>query len=94
MVGDANTPTSTVLPFTVNEGGGDGVTVGVISATTEKASGLRSRDVISAINDQGTHDLNEVTRILSTLKPGDEVTITYRRGKMLGQTKLKLVQKE
>ncbi|MGH7133161.1 MAG: TPR end-of-group domain-containing protein [Phycisphaerales bacterium] len=94
MVGDANTPTGTVLPFTVNEGGGDGVTVGVISASNEKASGLRSRDVISSINDQGTHDLNEVTRILSALKPGDEVTITYRRGKMLGQTKVKLVQKE
>lgn len=65
------------LPFDVDAGTGDGIVV--VSIPGSKGNGIRARDILTAINGTPLHDLYDYMRILSDLKPGDEVEVEYRR---------------
>jgi hypothetical protein len=93
-VAEENRPSKALLPMELSETTGDGLVVQVLIGREGRDSGLKVRDVITSINAQGVHELNEVFRILGDLKPGDEVTVAYRRGKVAGEAKVKLVRRE
>ncbi len=59
---------------------GDGVRIAEVRAQTPAAAaGLRSGDVISALNGTPVHNLRDYTQVLQELAPGDAVEIQYRR---------------
>jgi S1-C subfamily serine protease len=54
---------------------------------------LKIGDVVTAIDDKPVRDQAELVRVLAGFSPGDEVSISYRRVKKLGECRLKLVAK-
>ena len=81
------------LPFDVGAGTGDGI---VIDSTPRgragRASGLKMRDVITAIDGEAVRDLNDFARLLGEREPGEEVRISYRRGKVHAETTVTLIR--
>lgn len=81
------------VPFDVGPGTGDGI---VVNSTPRgksgRASGLRMRDVISAIDGEPVRDLNDFARILGARMPGEEITVAYRRGKVHGEVQITLIR--
>jgi hypothetical protein len=60
--------------------GGDGVRIaGVRAGTPAAQAGLRTGDIITAVNDTAVHNLRDYTRVLQELAPGDAVGIRYTR---------------
>jgi hypothetical protein len=86
-VAEQNRPGNVGIGADVESGDGDGPVIVALprdatrGESPAKKAGLRVGDVITAIDGQPTRDLNELVRILGTHKPGDEVEVTYRRGK-------------
>lgn len=81
------------LGMEVDSGEGEGVVITRLSRPRAQAGELRVGDVVTAIDAKPVRDIAELVRILGTCSPGDEVTISYRRGKKVGETKLTLVAK-
>jgi S1-C subfamily serine protease len=52
---------------------------------------LKTGDVVTSIDNRTTRDLAELVRVLSAYRPGDIVTVAYRRGKNYGETPVELV---
>ncbi len=81
------------LPFDVNPGVGDGV---VVDSTPRgkagRESGLRLRDVITAIDGQPVRDMNDFVRIIGDREPGERVRVAYRRGRTNAETTVELVR--
>ncbi len=78
----------------VEQGAGDGpVIVEIDRRGPARAAGLRLRDVITAINGQPTRDLNELVRILGEMEMGEEVEVSYRRGREHGVVKVTLARR-
>lgn len=66
----------------VEPGSGDGpVIVSLPRRSSARDAGLRVGDVITAIDGKPTRDLNELVRILGEHEEGDEVEVSYRRGR-------------
>lgn len=84
------------LGVEVELGTGDGPVIGAIPADSRgkrnpaRAAGLRMGDVITAIDGRPTRDLNELVRILGEHEAGDEVEISYRRGRTHGTARVTL----
>jgi tetratricopeptide (TPR) repeat protein len=79
------------LGIDIDNGSGDGPRViGFVDRDAKRTTGLKLRDVITAINSQPTRDLQELIRILDGHSPGQTVTLDYRRGKLHGQTTVTL----
>jgi hypothetical protein len=57
-----------------------------------RTAGLREGDVITAINGRPTRDLNELVRLLGEHQTGEEIEVSYRRGKEHGTVRIKLVE--
>ena len=89
------------LPVEVGQGGGEGPIVHIDAmadfmqpgASTKKppTGGLLDKDIITAIDNKPTRDLNDLARVLGSYEPGTLVTVSYIRGKTHAETKLKLV---
>lgn len=68
-----------------------GVTAGALisdlqaGAPAEKA-GMKRGDVITAVNGEEVKTMEDVVRIISAFKPGDQIEVTYVRGKEDPQT--------
>jgi tetratricopeptide (TPR) repeat protein len=82
----------------VETGDGDGPVIVSIPEVRGRGSpareaGLRVGDVITAVNDQPTRDLNELVRVLGEHKPGDKVEIAYRRGKVHATARITLEER-
>lgn len=74
------------LPFDVGLGAGDGPTVDVdlIAAFAGNkpvpTGGMRTGDVITALNDEPVRDIYDLMRVLAICQPGQSVKVDYRRG--------------
>lgn len=85
------------LPFDVGLGSGDGPTVDVdlIAAFAGNkpvpTGGMRTGDVITALNDEPVRDVNDLMRVLTTCQAGQSVKIDYRRSSKHATTMVTLV---
>lgn len=93
------------LPFEVEPaaGGageaGDGLQITTFPPIPKRKRGepaperLRLRDVVTAIDGKPVRDLAELVRVLSEYQPGQEVEVSFRRGKLTGTARTVLVAK-
>jgi hypothetical protein len=97
MVAEQNRPGAATLGVDVEQGDGDGPVIVEIprdergQPNPARHAGLKVGDVITAIDGKPTRDLNELVRLLGEHRSGDEVEVSYRRGKIHGATRLQLV---
>lgn len=94
---------SAVLPFDVQDGGGDGLLVAPSpdldrlgarpTANFSRSGGIRPRDVITAIDGQPVTETGQLIRVLADYGPDTEVTVTFRRGRNIQTTKVTLIEK-
>lgn len=69
------------LGVVVTPGRGDGPTISRIERRARGLGlGLRTRDVITAVDDRPTRTMEDLVRILSEYEVGDAVEVTVRRG--------------
>lgn len=95
MVAETAEDLPVTMGIRLETGSGEGpVVLGFTIREARTESGLKLRDVITAVNGQKTHDLQELMRILGGTRPGDVVTLDYRRGRLRGQAKVTLRQRE
>lgn len=86
-------PGAASLGVDVDPGSGDGPVIVNIPGERRAAirdAGLRTGDVITAINGRPTRDLNELVRVLGEHQPGEEVEVSYRRGRAHGTARVAL----
>lgn len=84
-------PGAAGLGVEVEQGSGDGpVIVEIDRRGPARAAGLRLRDAITAIDGQPTRDLNELVRVLGERNVGDQVEVSYRRGRQHGTVRITL----
>jgi hypothetical protein len=89
-------PGAATLGLDVDPGTGDGpVIVGIPPErrAAMRQAGLRTGDVITAINGRATRDLNELVRILGEHEAGEEVEVSYRRGRSHLSARIVLVRR-
>ncbi len=90
-------PGAATLGADVEQGDGDGPVIAEIprdergQPNPARHAGLRVGDVITAIDGKPTRDLNELVRLLGEHQAGDQVEVSYRRGKVHGSTRITLV---
>lgn len=96
MVAEQIRPGSAGLGVDVEQGDGDGPVIAEIPRDQKgqrnpaRAAGLRAGDVITHIDGKPTRDLNELVRILGEHAEGEEVEVSYRRGRMHGTARVRL----
>lgn len=96
-VAEQNKPGAATLSVDVEQGDGDGPVIAAIPKDERnrpnpaRRAGLRVGDVITAIDGKPTRDLNELVRLLGEKQAGDEVEVSYRRGKAHATTRVALV---
>lgn len=77
-------PPMATLGIDVDGERGEGLAVlRVVRGSPGQRAGVRPRDVLVAINGQGTRDLNELYRVVGRYVPGDAVVLTLRRGRQM-----------
>jgi len=83
------------LGLEVDAGTGEGpIVVSIARAPRgEKRPDLKVNDIITAIDGKAIRDIAELVRVLSAYKPGDTVTVSYRRFKLYGDAEVTLVEK-
>ena len=81
------------LGLEIDAGEGEGVIVTRLMKPQFIEGALKVGDVVTAIDDKPVRDQAELVRVLAGFSPGDEVSISYRRVKKLGECRLKLVAK-
>lgn len=77
---EQNHPPSATLGIDVDGERGEGLAVlRTVRGSPGRLAGLRPRDVLVAVNGQGTRDINELYRVLGRYMPGDVVVLSVRR---------------
>lgn len=94
QVAEQERPGEATLGLDVDPGSGDGPVI--VSIPRERRAimreaGLRTGDVITAVNSRPTRDLNELVRIVGEHRAGEEVEVSYRRGRTHGTARVILV---
>ncbi|MEO1007268.1 MAG: PDZ domain-containing protein [Planctomycetota bacterium] len=75
-------PPAATLGIDVDPERGEGLAViRTVRGSPGRRAGLRPRDVLVAVNGQGTRDINELYRVLGRYTPGNLVVLTVRRGR-------------
>lgn len=96
QVAEQHRPGQATLGVDVDPGTGDGPVIAAIPPDSRggrnpsRAAGLRVGDVITAIDGRPTRDLNELVRILGEHEAGDDVEVSYRRGRTHGTARVTL----
>jgi tetratricopeptide (TPR) repeat protein len=72
-------------------GDGDGPRVKVLPRGARRATGLRLGDVVTSVDSRATRSTQEYLRVISAYSPGQTVKVTYRRGKLHGETEITLI---
>ena len=81
------------LPFDVGPGTGDGVAIqSTPRGKSGRASGLKMRDTITAIDGEPVRDMNDFVRILGERTPGEEVRVSYRRARTHAEATVTLIR--
>jgi hypothetical protein len=94
QVAEQQRPGEASLGVDVDPGSGDGPVIVAIPRERRselREAGLRVGDVITAVDGRSTRDLNELVRVLGGCEAGDEVEIAYRRGRMHGTARVRLI---
>lgn len=95
MVAETGEELEVSLGVSLETGAGDGPrVVGFDEPGVRTATGLRLGDVVTGIDGQSTRDLQEFIRVLSGASAGQRVVLTYRRGKLHGQSEVVLRARE
>lgn len=95
-VAEQHRPGQATLGVDVDPGTGDGPVIAAIPPDSRgkrnpaRAAGLRIGDVLTAIDGRPTRDMNELVRILGEHEAGDEVEVSYRRGRTHGTARVTL----
>lgn len=77
-------PPMATLGIDVDGDRGEGLAVlRTVRGSPGRNAGVRPRDVLVAVNGQGTRDLNELYRVVGRYVPGDTVVLTVRRGRQM-----------
>lgn len=76
----------------VEAGGGDGPVVRGIRLPNARKAGLRRGDIITAIDERPTRDMNDFVRVLGSYAPGQTVELAVRRGARHTTLTLELVR--
>lgn len=84
---------SATLGIGITNGDGDGVVVDRLTAAARRRTGLRTSEVITAINGRPTRDLFEFIRVLGSYKAGETVVLTTRRGIKFSETPVQLLDR-
>jgi len=96
VVAEQSRPGDAGLGVDVEQGDGDGPVIAEIprdqrgQRNPARQAGLRAGDVITAIDGKPTRDLNELVRLLGEHDAGDEVEVSYRRGRLHGTARVRL----
>jgi hypothetical protein len=95
MVPETIEPGKASLGIEIESGSGEGPVVVAVDRRVrnmlDSATALRPRDVITAIDGKATRDIAELVRVLSQHNVGDEVEVSYRRVRIYGSTRVRLV---
>lgn len=84
-------PPMATLGIDVDGERGEGLAVlRTVRGSPGRQAGVRPRDVLVAINGQGTRDLNELYRVIGRYLPGDLVVLTVRRGRQMLELPVRL----
>lgn len=83
-----------VIGVDIEQGEGDGPVVSATPGASRRRTGLRRLDVITAIDGRPVRDMKELVRVLSDYDPGETVTISYRRVRLHGTTRVTLLPRE
>lgn len=76
----------------LTHGDGDGPKVSGFGEATKGPDALKLGSVITHVNAHPTRDLRELARTLATYQPGDSVTLTARRARLVSQIQTTLVE--
>ncbi|MCC7507038.1 MAG: PDZ domain-containing protein [Saprospiraceae bacterium] len=71
----------------------EGLVVEVMRGYAADQAGLKTNDLILSLNDTRINRWSDLTKFISTTKPGDEVRIVYRRGDKEATTTATLTQR-
>lgn len=74
----------------IEQGEGDGPVVTKLPPGARRRTGLRRRDVITAIDGRPVRDMKELVRVLADYAPGETVMIAYRRVRLHATTDITL----
>lgn len=66
---------------------------GVMQGSAADKAGLRKLDIITRINDQEIQGLGDLSKVLKTLQPGQQITISYQRQGRIESTRAILNKK-
>ena len=66
----------------------------VVKDTPAEKAGLKRGDIITAVNGEGINTLDDLSRIVSSKKPGDKIKITYNRNGDLQTVKATLGERK
>lgn len=81
---EQNHPPTASLGIDVDGDRGEGLAVlRLARGSPGRNAGLRQRDVLVAVNGQGTRDINELYRVVGRYIPGDIVVLSVRRGRQM-----------
>lgn len=81
------------LGIDVDAGEGEGPVVASISRAGSRL-GLTQGDILTGLGNHSVRDLPELIRLLGTHTPGEQVTLSYRRGKVYSTVEITLVAAE
>jgi hypothetical protein len=91
-VAEQTRPGAAGIGADVEQGEGDGpVIVDLPRRSPARQAGLRVGDVITAIDQQPTRDMNELVRVLGQHEAGDEVDVSYRRKNAHATVRVRLI---
>lgn len=87
-------PGAASLGVEVEAGAGEGPLVRMVERRSDRAMpAIRMGDVLTAIDGKPVRDLAELVRVLGGYRPGDTVTVSYRRGRLYGDAAVVLVKR-
>ncbi len=91
---EQNFPPNATLGIDVDGERGEGLAVlRLAPGSPGRNAGLRPRDVLVAVNGQGTRDINELYRVIGRYLPGDLVVLSVRRGRQMLELPARLASK-
>jgi len=76
---EQNSPPSLGIGVSLDLSSGDGPVIRQITNDSAKRAGLRPGDVLTGMNGRSVRDLNEFYRVLTGLREGQSVEVTYHR---------------
>lgn len=87
---DRPTDVDAQLGVALEPGEGDGPRIRSVPGSVRRATGLRIGDVVTSIDGRPVRGTDELLRIMAGYRPGQTATLTYRRGKLHGETEIRL----